>query len=143
MPTIFEKGFENISMFPKDIWSILQNFHCMFFIDIDLISNIFKILWDGSSDCFGSRLFQEWQQLDFQDCEIYKNNMFLKCFGVFMIFFRYPSVSKNQNSWFLGAGDTSENPEVIEIRVFVFSHKQIETKMDRNISPELVSLSFT
>ena len=47
-------------------------------------------------------------------------------------FCRYPGVSKDKNSWFVWGGlDTSENPEIIELRSFGFSHKQIEKLLDQ------------
>ena len=46
----------------------------------------------------------------------------------------------------LGAGDTSSNPEIIEMRVFGFSHEQIESykfNSNQNNITELLSISFT
>ena len=45
----------------------------------------------------------------------------------------------------LGLGDTCRNPEVVEIRSFGFSHKQIESdnfKSKQNNITELLSISF-
>ena len=45
---------------------------------------------------------------------------------MFLILFRCAGVSKNKKPLVLGAGDTSRNPEIIEMRGFRVSHEQIE-----------------
>ena len=45
--------------------------------------------------------------------------------GCFLDYVQYPGVSRSKQLVF-GLGDTSENPEIIEMMVSGFSHKQIE-----------------
>ena len=66
-----------VSQFPfkvfGNIWSMLQNFHVMFLIDIDPISKILNISLDGSSSFFDARLFGNCQNAGFPEFEMYKN----------------------------------------------------------------------
>ena len=43
--------------------------------DIDPISMIFKNVFNGSSGLFGARLFENYQNMDFRNLDIYKNNI--------------------------------------------------------------------
>ena len=111
-------------MFLNDCWSILQNVHFVFLIDIDLIFKIFKILMDGSSSFFGARPFQHCHKLGLPNNEIV-NTLFSKIFKVFLEFVKYRCVSKDKNI-FVGGLDTSQNAEIIELKSLGLSHKQIE-----------------
>ena len=51
--------------------------------------------------------------------------------GFFLMFVRCAGLSKDRNNWFLGGLGTSKNPEIIEIRGFGFSHKQIDNVLDQ------------
>ena len=99
-----------------------------FFIDIELISKIFKIVLDGSPGFVGARLFEKCKILDFRKSEIYKNNINENVPAIALICFLYPGVSKDKNNLVLGLGNGFKNPEIIEMMVFGFSfpHKQIE-----------------
>ena len=56
---------------------------------------MFKNLLDGSSGLFGPRPFHSFKMSDFPNCEIMQNNMFESDFGFFLIFLKYPGVSKD------------------------------------------------
>ena len=70
---------KNCNVFKRD-WFHIAKIVFHIFIDIDLISKIFKILLDGSSGFVGARLFQKCQRLGFPNFEIYKNTLCLKMF---------------------------------------------------------------
>ena len=94
-------------MFSKDICYILPNFHFMFLIDIDPISKIFEILLDGYSSFVGARLFENRQHFEFQKMRFIKH-MFLKMFGIFIVFLGILVSPKIKNSWFWGLVTGSE-----------------------------------
>ena len=58
-------------MFLNNIWFILPNFHSTFFIDIDLVSKMLKMLLDISSG-FSAHVFSEILSMNFQSFESYK-----------------------------------------------------------------------
>ena len=53
--------------------------------DLDLISKIFKMLFDGSSGFVGARLFEHCRNVGFPKNDICKN-IWLKCSKKFLIF---------------------------------------------------------
>ena len=52
--------------------------------------------------------------------------MLKMCQVIFLISLKYSGVSKDKSYCFLDLVDTSENPEIIDMRVSGFSYKQIE-----------------
>ena len=63
--------------------------------------------------------------LDFQKCRGLQKYSCPKYQGCFLILFGYPGVSKDKKVG-LGGLDMSKNLEIIEMKVFGLSHKQIE-----------------
>ena len=60
--------------------------------------------------------------------------------GFFLIVCRYPGVSKDEIIGFGSRGHV-QNPEIMEMRVFGFSHKQIEQFWNQ-IEAEMIPRSF-
>ena len=86
-----------------------------FLEDIDLISKILKNLLDGSFGFSGTRLFPKNKMSDFPHFEIYKK----KRFEIIRYFLGVVSVSwclQRYKYLVLGPRDTSESPEIIEMR---------------------------
>ena len=81
-------------MFPK--------IHFMLLVDIGPIFKILKKCVDGSSSCFGARLFGKCQKFVFPNPHISKNNISPNVSGIFLDFFRCPGVSKDNECWFWG-----------------------------------------
>ena len=99
-----------------------QNPISCFLTDIDPISKIFKIILDRSSGFVGARLFPNCQTLGFPNIRRFTNTIFSGsvpgsfCLGSWRL--QRKLVSKGL--------DTSENPQIMEMSDFGFSHKQIE-----------------
>ena len=116
-----------------------------FLRDIDPISKIFNILLNGSSSFPGARFFHTCQQVGFPTCWDSYNSYFQKCVSASFCFCVGVLVSPKIKHIGFGGLDTSQNPEIMEMRSCKFSHKQIEnihTKSKQNNFPELVSLLF-
>ena len=109
-------GFKHLSCVQKIFVTCYQWFISWIFIDIDPITKILDFI---------RRIFIIFRRPSFQKM----SNMLLvsevlrfiklicsKIFG-FSSLFKYPVVSKNKNSWFLGLGDGFRNPEIIEMKV--------------------------
>ena len=101
----------------------LPNVDFMFFKDIDRMSKISKLSLDGSafvsSPAF-SETVKKWIAKLWRCIKQIENapGFFLDVLSIL--------VSQNINNIGLGPRDTSKNPEIIEMRSFGFSHKQIE-----------------
>ena len=73
-------------MSPKDICSILPNFHVMFLIDIDIMSKIYEMLLDGSSGFVGPVFSKFDKVLGLPIFDIY-NNICKRAPGIYSIVF--------------------------------------------------------
>ena len=56
--------------------------------------------------------------MGFHFLEIPKTEFPNMVWDFFLNYLRCVGVSKDENNWFGGSGDTSENPEIIEMKVF-------------------------
>ena len=112
-------------MLIQDIGSILTKLHFIFLDDIDSASKIFKnLLLDGSPGCSAPIFSTFFKTLNFQNLKIPKNYS-LKWFGILLDFLKCPGSPKIKIMvW--GARDASQSPEIIEMRLLGFSHKQVE-----------------
>ena len=70
-----------------------------FLIGIDPISKISNIWLDGSSGWFGARRFGNFNLVERQHFEIYKNSIFQMIWN-FLESLRYAPVYKDKNNWF-------------------------------------------
>ena len=91
-------------MFAGRYWSHIQDFR--------------KNILDGSLSFFGVRLFEHCQK--FEVSKFQENNMFRKGFGIFLLSFRCPGVSKDKIVGF-GLGDRFKDQKTIEMISFCLS----------------------
>ena len=110
-------------MFLKDIWSILQKFHFMFLINIDLISKIFKNLLNRSLWLFGARLWGNCPKNRFSKIWRLSNVP-----GNFIDWFSNLVPPKTQiigfRVFWVGL-DASRKPEITDMRSLGLCYKQI------------------
>ena len=113
---VFERYLAHITKLPFHVfdwyWSHIQDIQ-------DLLKRIV-----GGCRCPSFRKFSTNEFPFF--CDIYGNNKVKNDPGIFLIFLRCPGVSTDEYNWLFGSGTSSKNPEIIEMRVSGFSHKQAE-----------------
>ena len=96
-----------------------------FLIDIDLASNIFKILLDGSSG-FSAPAFSTIDNLlDFQTFEIHTNNIIENTLAFFSDSLECLGLSKDKSYWFWGSGHVPKSRDHRN-DCFGVLHKQTE-----------------
>ena len=113
---VFRKILISYPRFSGICWTDLHHFPASVFSEIDKIVNC---------QCF----------------EIYKKNIFRNDPGMFLDLFKISWCLQKQKRLVLGAVETSNNLEIIEMKVVGFSHQQIEILLNQN-GPEIFPRSF-
>ena len=100
-----------------------------FLIEIDFITMNFKILLDGSSSCFGARLFENRQTNGFPEMlDLQKEYKVFIFSYIFWSILAYLIKSINKGSSGL------KNPEIMEFGGFGPSHNKTEILLNQNWS---------
>ena len=109
----FDDSQKHFNAFKRDFVHITIKAFRVFFVllDIDLVSKIFKILFDGSVGLFGAHLFQTCQTFGFQKMLRFVEIIFAKNMSGDLEPLRYPGVSTNKKDWFRSSGTRSKIPK--------------------------------